>query len=84
MLRLEELAAASAASAEASALDERIAALEHRLVDLTPVSELREEVQRVAASAAGERATLERALLTRVEEMATTGVPAVDEFAALP
>ena len=81
-LRLEELAAASAASAEASALDERIAALEHRLVDLTPVSELREEVQRVAASAAGERATLERALLARVEEI-TTGVPAVDEFAAL-
>ena len=81
-LRLEELAAAIAASAEASALDERIAALEHRLVDLTPVSELREEVQRVAASAAGERATLERALLARVEEI-TTGVPAVDEFAAL-
>ena len=36
----------------------------------------------MAASAAGERATLERALLARVEEI-TTGVPAVDEFAAL-
>ncbi len=81
-VRLEELAGAVAATAEAADLDERIASVERRLADLAPVGELRAEVQRVAESAAGERASLEQALLARVDEI-TTSVPAADDFTAL-
>ena len=80
-LRVDELARIAAA-ADVKELDQRIVMLESSLADLAPVHELRDEVQRVAESVADERASLERALLARVEEITTT-VPAVDEFAEL-
>ena len=80
--KVGEIADRVGAAAEAEAVEERLAELERRLADSTLVDEIRAELGRLAESAAGERASLERALHARVDEV-VAAVPAADDVASL-
>lgn len=63
--RLDEIEAAEAGEL----LRRRVEELEERVASAAPLSEVREEIRRVAEATAGEQASLEQALLQRVEEL---------------
>jgi hypothetical protein len=91
--RIDEIADRVSAPAAMDAVVERLAALEARMADATPIDEIREEVRRIAASSADDRASLEQALLARVDEFTAMSGPhddvaevrgRLDELAARP
>ncbi len=80
--QLQELALASARDESVALLEARVGELEHRVAATAPPEELRDEIQRIGASASAERDSLAHALFARVEEITAT-VPAADEVSEL-